>query len=82
MRNPQSHVEISPARWDRWIGAAAMLGEHGTGLALELRDARRDPTRHLLGRAARAARIIERITSGELHRIANVTATEIETDLQ
>ena len=35
----------------------------------------------IAGRAANAARAIEKMTSGEAQRLANVTATEIENDL-
>lgn len=74
-------IGIAPARWDRWVESAKALGDVGIGLVLELRDARRDPTRHRLQRAAKAARMIEAATSGDAQRVANVTATEIENDI-
>ena len=80
MQHPQQ-IEIAPHRWERWTEAAVALGDVGIGLALELKDARRDPTRHMLGRAAHAARMIETITSGDPQRLANLTATEIENDI-
>jgi len=57
------------------------LGEAGIGLGLELAGIARDPTRHMLMPAARAARYAKRVTTGDLAMIANAVATEIENDI-
>lgn len=71
-------VTIAAERWQRWHEAAHELGEAAIGLRLELHDAARDPTRHMLQRAARAARAAERQLTGREAMIANATATELE----
>jgi hypothetical protein len=71
-------VEIPPERLVRWREAARRPGEAGIGLQLELADVERDPSRHMLRRAARAARMAKRQVTGVEAQIANATATGIE----
>ena len=75
-------IEIAPQRMARWREAAKALGEAGTALSIELADVARDPTRHMLNRAARAARYAEHQVTGNLAMVANATATELEDDAQ
>lgn len=72
------HVALDLARFVLWREAAERLGEAGAALRMELADVARDPSRHMLMRAARAARYAERITAGRDQQIANAVATEIE----
>lgn len=74
------HIDIAPARLHRWREAAIALGDAGLTLRIELDAVSLDPSRHNLRRAARAARYIETITSGDQQQVANVTATELEND--
>jgi hypothetical protein len=50
------------------------------GLRAELAALAREPTRHRLQRAARAARWAEKQLTGEAALIANALATELEND--
>lgn len=72
------HVPIPAERWARWTEAAAALGEAGHALRIELADVANDPTRHMIARAAKAARFAERQSTGNLAMVANATATELE----
>ena len=69
-------IVIEPARLARWLDCASRLG--GNALQAELADFARDPTRHRLELAARAARWVEQHTSGTEAMIANAIATELE----
>ena len=66
----------------RGFASADLERERALALAAELDGFRLDPTRHMLRRAARAARLAEAHTTGEAALIASVTATEIENDAE
>ena len=76
--NDLEPIELSAERLTRWWQAAEQLGAVGLGLRTELMDVARDPTRHMLRRAARAARYAEQHVAGVEKQIANAVATEIE----
>ena len=80
MTNPNDlePIELSAERLARWWQAAEQLGVAGLGLRTELVDVARDPTRHMLRRAARAARYAEKNVAGLEQQIANAVAAEIE----
>lgn len=61
-----------------WQAAANDLGEHGHALRLELADFSRDPTRHMLQRCAKAARMAEHHLTGNAALLANTIATQLE----
>lgn len=71
-------VGISAEVLARWHEAAKRLGDAGGVLRTELADVARDPSRHMLRRAAKSARFAERRTAGLDQQIANAVATEIE----
>lgn len=72
-------IPVPPEVLDRWQDVAGKLGEHGIGLRFELgRIGAGDNSRHMLGRAAKAARIAEDATDGQLSALAADVAAEIE----
>ena len=71
-------IDLSAERLVRWWQAAEQLGAAGSGLRTELVDVARDPTRHMLRRAGRAARYAEQHVAGIEQQIANAVAAEIE----
>ena len=75
------HLERVPVgdRLPIWRAAIEELGEAGAAVRVELADVARDPTRHMLERAAKAARHAERCTSGRANAVANALAVELET---
>ena len=76
--NDLKPIELSAERLARWWQAAEQLGAAGSGLRTELVDVARDPTRHMLRRAARAACYAEKNVAGLEQQIANAVAGEIE----
>ena len=71
-------IDISALRWARWRRAATKLGNDGLELAGELKDAQRNANRQGVAKCIKAARDIERHTTGEAQLIANAIATELE----
>ena len=71
-------IQIPPYRLARWLEAANHIGEVGGALRVEVLSLYQDPSRHMLMRAAKAARYAERMTTGDAQAIANATATELE----
>ncbi|MGI9425169.1 MAG: hypothetical protein ACR2PA_18380 [Hyphomicrobiaceae bacterium] len=79
MINPLEPIKVSPEVLDRWHMAARDLRVHGVGLRFELgRICAGQKHRYVFGRAAKAARIAENATEGELSRLAATVAAEIE----
>ncbi len=78
MSDPLARLPIDPERIADWLMVATGLGETAVGLVAELHDVRRDPTRHMLGRAAKAARMVEARLTGSQQMIANALAGQIE----
>lgn len=54
-------IDIAPETLSRWTEAAERLADHTTAPRAEILDLRHDPTRHRLGRAAKACRYAETI---------------------
>jgi hypothetical protein len=52
----QERITIPADRWARWLEAAQRCGDVAVALQKELAEARREPTRPRLDRAAQAAR--------------------------
>ena len=72
-------IAVPPEVLDRWQAVAGKLGVHGIGLRFELgRIGSGESSRYMLGRAAKAARIAEDATDGELSVLAADVAAEIE----
>ena len=72
------YVTIEPAVLDAWERIALELEDAGRAVRLEFADVRREPSRHNLRCAARAARHAERSTTGDAATMASALATVLE----
>ena len=73
-----ARIQILPGYLARWRENTAALGDAGRTLLTELHGLERDPTRHMLTRAAKAARSVQSATTGDAALIAQAIAIEIE----
>ena len=71
-------IQIAPDLLDRWTLNADVIGEEGHTLRRELDEVRRDPTRQVLRKAAKAARETAKQLSGEEEKAAIAIASELE----
>ncbi len=78
MSDHTTRIDLDPERIADWLMVAEGFGEAAVGLVGELHGVRRDPTRHMLGRASKAARIVEARLTGSQQMVANALAGQIE----